>query len=173
MASDLFENAHLCEEVNFNKMCSRIFELVLSRIFKQSPVLRTELAYKCNHVAHVCYVEARCSCKVVLVDSNPIPRTEPAYVIAQHRSAVWKRRTQLRPIRCLRSSSQSQRSLLHLCSPLLSPPDINAFKISVKRLLAIFLPPPLLATHVQLHPDVDLLVLQLQQDARHSPASRS
>ena len=94
-------------------------------------------------------------------------------MIAQHRSALWKRRTQLRPIRCLRSSSQSQSSLLRLCSPLLSPPDINAFKISVKRLLAIFLPPPLLATHVQLHPDVDLLVLQLRQDARHSPAARS
>ena len=111
--------------------------------------------------------------KVVLVSLHPISRTEPAYVIAQHRSAVWKRRTQLRPIRYLRSSSQSESSQLHLCSPLLSPPDINAFKISVKRLLAIFLPPPLLATHVQLHPDVDLLVLQLRQDARHSPAARS
>ena len=55
--------------------------------------------------------------------------------------------------------NQSQHSKLLKCYPLLSPSDINAFKISVKRLLAIFLQPTLPDTHGQLHPDVHLTVL--------------
>ena len=55
--------------------------------------------------------------------------------------------------------SQSQQPWLLKCSPLLSSSDINAFKISVKRLLAIFLQPTLPDTHGQLHPDVHLIVL--------------
>ena len=62
--------------------------------------------------------------------------------------------------------NQSQHSKLLKCYPLLSPSDINAFKISVKRLLAIFLQPTLPDTHGQLHPDVHLIVRLPSSDAR-------
>ena len=62
---------------------------------------------------------------------------------------------------CLLSLGQSKPELLLKCPALLSGSDINAFKISVKRLLAIFLPPPLPGPHGQLHPDVHLIVLLL------------
>ena len=62
---------------------------------------------------------------------------------------------------CLLSLGQSKPELLLKCPALLSASDINAFKISVKRLLAIFLPPPLPGPHGQLHPDVHPIVLLL------------
>ena len=61
---------------------------------------------------------------------------------------------------------QSRPVPLLKCPPLLSPSDINAFKISVKRLLAIFLHSTLPDPHVQLHPDVHLTVLLPSSDAR-------
>ena len=67
---------------------------------------------------------------------------------------------------CLLSLGQSKPELLLKCPALLSASDINAFKISVKRLLAIFLPPPLPGPHGQLHPDVHPIVLLLGWDAR-------
>ena len=71
------------------------------------------------------------------------------------------------------SLNQSQHSKLLKCSPLLSPSDINAFKISVKRLLAIFLQPTLPDTHGQLHPDVHLTVPLPRWDAPATPLTAS
>ena len=68
---------------------------------------------------------------------------------------------------------QSQPSKLLKCPPLLPPSDINAFKISVKRLLAIFLQSTLPDPHVQLHPDVHLTVLLPASDARATQLTAS